>query len=346
MMRNPERYVTASDQALYQIPIRAFENFEVFAYLILIPESELGPLQVLIDTGSGFGESNQDLISGLDQIAQQIGQPVDPSTLTHILISHGHLDHSGGLPFLRENSSAQIGVHELDLKTIVNFEERLEVVSHELETYFLQAGLAPARRNALMQTYRRSKLNYTSTPVDFTFGETNMKLGPIEILHVPGHCPGHVIFRLADVLILGDHVLSEITPHQAPEKLTLSTGLSHYLSSLHTLRDWSKDATLGLPGHKQVIHNLPHRIDQILAFHTQRLQVILELLRSPHTIAELTHHLFGDVEGYYGYNQLLALEEVGAHVEYLYQRGRLQITNLDTLIRQKYQSPIYYTCFP
>jgi hypothetical protein len=299
MMRNPERYGTAADETLYQIPIRAFENFEIFAYLILSPESELGLL-----------------------------------------------DHSGGLPFLRENSSAQIGVHELGLKTIMAFEERPEIVSHELETDFLQAGLAPARRNALMQTYRRFNLNYTSTPVDFTFGETNMKLGPVEILHVPGHCPGHAIFHLADVLILGDHGLSEIPPHQAPEKLILSTRLSHYLSSLHTPRDWCQDATLGLHGHKQVIHNLPHRIDQILAFPTQRLQVILDLLKSPHPIAELTHHLFGDVDGYFGYNQLLALVGVGAYVEYLYQRGRLQITNLDNLIRQKYQSPICYPCFP
>jgi hypothetical protein len=32
-----------------------------------------------------------------------------------------------------------------------------------------------------------------------------------------------------------------------------------------------------------------------------------------------------------GYNVLLALEEAGAHVEYLYQRGLLSITNIADL---------------
>jgi hypothetical protein len=33
----------------------------------------------------------------------------------------------------------------------------------------------------------------------------------------------------------------------------------------------------------------------------------------------------------HGYNVLLALEEAGAHVEYLYQRGLLYIENMDDL---------------
>ncbi len=32
-----------------------------------------------------------------------------------------------------------------------------------------------------------------------------------------------------------------------------------------------------------------------------------------------------------GYHVLLAIEEAGAHVEYLHQRGRLRIVNLDEL---------------
>ncbi len=53
-----------------------------------------------------------------------------------------------------------------------------------------------------------------------------------------------------------------------------------------------------------------------------------ELLAEAHTIAEVSQTLFGDV---HGYNVLLALEEAGAHVEYLYQRGLLSIDNLSAL---------------
>ena len=63
-----------------------------------------------------------------------------------------------------------------------------------------------------------------------------MRLGPFEMLHVPGHCAGHVAIRLHDVLFSGDHVLERTSPHQSPERLTLSTGLDHYLKSLEALR--------------------------------------------------------------------------------------------------------------
>jgi hypothetical protein len=41
---------------------------------------------------------------------------------------------------------------------------------------------------------------------------------------------------------------------------------------------------------------------------------------------QVSQALFGEV---HGYNVLLALEETGAHVEYLAQRGRLRIANLE-----------------
>ena len=56
--------------------------------------------------------------------------------------------------------------------------------------------------------------------------------------------------------------------------------------------------------------------------------MLLNFLSEPHTVAEISMYLFGKVEGY---TILLALEEAGAHVEYLYQRGFLEIINLNEL---------------
>jgi hypothetical protein len=49
--------------------------------------------------------------------------------------------------------------------------------------------------------------------------------------------------------------------------------------------------------------------------------------------------LFGET---HGYNVLLALEEAGAHVEYLYQRGELGIENLQELAGSSGPVPIHY----
>lgn len=170
-----------------------------------------------------------------------------------------------------------------------------------------------------------------------------MRLGPFEMLHVPGHCAGHVVIRLHDVLFSGDHVLDETSPHQSPEHLTLSTGLDHYLKSLEALRIWAQGVRLTLGGHKKPIIDLPGRIDAIRWLHEQRLHKVLMLLDEPHTIAEVSHALFGEV---HGYNVLLALLEAGAHVEYLYQRGLLGIENLAAIEQAHGLLPIRYRCLP
>jgi hypothetical protein len=46
-----------------------------------------------------------------------------------------------------------------------------------------------------------------------------------------------------------------------------------------------------------------------------------------------------------GFHVLLALEEVGAHVEYLYQRGRLRVDNLDE-VERAVNPPVRYRPSP
>ena len=65
-------------------------------------------------------------------------------------------------------------------------------------------------------------------------------------------------------------------------------------------------------------------------------------MEEPHTIAEVSQALFGEV---HGYNVLLALEEAGAHVEYLYQRGLLGIENLEEAGEHR-PRPHPYRCLP
>ncbi|MCJ7702087.1 MAG: hypothetical protein MUO62_10920, partial [Anaerolineales bacterium] len=137
----------------------------------------------------------------------------------------------------------------------------------------------------------------------------------------------------------GDHVLADISPHQSPERLVLNTGLGHYLYSLKILRNWGGDIHLTLGGHNEPITDLIGRLDEINSIHEQRLALVLKILNLPQTISEVSEKLFKAV---HGYNELLALEETGAHVEYLYQRGKIGIKNLAELETEKRQVPILY----
>jgi len=96
---------------------------------------------------------------------------------------------------------------------------------------------------------------------------------------------------------------------------------------------------LTLGGHKKPITDLPVRLEAIRQLHRQRLDQVLSFLSQPHNIAQVSQALFGEV---HGYNVLLALEEAGAHVEYLYQRGFLGISNLAEFESSQAMIPVMY----
>jgi glyoxylase-like metal-dependent hydrolase (beta-lactamase superfamily II) len=332
-------FQTAGGGRIFQIPLQEFPMLVGFAYVVLVHDEHFGDFRVLIDTGSGFGESNQHLEAGLQAASRLAGQPLGLESLTHVLITHGHIDHFGGLGYVRPRTTALVGVHELDLRNLTNYEERLAVVARRLGLFLIEAGVPADMRTQIIESYTITKRLYHSVKVDFTFEALGMHLGPFEMLHVPGHCAGHVVIRLHDVLFSGDHVLDETSPHQSPEHLTLSTGLEHYLRSLDALQAWMGDVRLSLGGHKDPIYDLSARIDAIRCLHLERLNRVEEFLATSHTVNEVSHNLFGDV---HGYNVLLALEEAGAHVEYLYQRGRLGIANLEDYERSLEPLPVCY----
>ncbi|MCA9946608.1 MAG: hypothetical protein KC449_24170, partial [Anaerolineales bacterium] len=87
--------------------------------------------------------------------------------------------------------------------------------------------------------------------------------------------------------------------------------------------------------HEEPMTDVYGRIQSIKTSHDDRLNKILEICRQPKSLADISRDLFGSVQSYH---VLLALEETGAHVEYLYQRGELIAANLDEI--QKTHHPV------
>ena len=319
-----KKFTTQKGARIYRIPMQAFPNFWVYAYLVFVDE-----MIVLIDTGSGFGDCNAYLEEGFERIRSIEGLASVMDNLDYILITHGHIDHFGGLPYLVEKTDAKVGIHELDLRNLTNYEERILVSERRLREFLIEAGVEAEKQEEVIRVYLVNKMLSKSVPVDFTYNAIDMQLGRFEFLHVPGHSAGHVVIRLDDYLFCGDHVLNGVSPHQWPERLTLNMGLGHYLSSLDKLERWAgDDITLTLSGHNGPITNLHDRIMQIKRIHAKRLERTLKILSEPHTVAEVSSQLFGEVGGY---DILLSVEEAGAHVEYLYQRGMLGISNIEEI---------------
>ena len=86
------------------------------------------------------------------------------------------------------------------------------------------------------------------------------------------------------------------------------------------------------------IDDLYGRVSQIEASHHRKLDRILAACAEPRTINELSKAIYANV---HGYEILLAIEEIGAHVEYLDQRGELAIANLDEVAADECVAPMY-----
>ncbi len=330
-----ERFTSSSGVDIYRLPMLLFpKDFTGHAFVL----DGAGPL-TLVDTGSGMGRSNEDLLSGFRQIGERYGKSYTLGDIERIIITHGHIDHFGGLAFVLDQTDAAVGIHELDLRVLTNYEERVIVATKALGIYFDRAGIEPSQREALFAMYGFAKKHVASIDVDFSIGDEEVIDG-LEFIHSPGHCPGQVCVRLGNILLSADHVLSRTTPHQSPESITHYMGLGHYADSLRKLLRF-EGIELALGSHEDAIHDLYGRVNAIRASHNRKLDRIRNIMRdrgAPMTIAEITKAMYPEVDGYH---VLLALEEAGAHVEYLYQHGHLSIANLQEFEAQPNPAVLY-----
>ncbi len=171
-----------------------------------------------------------------------------------MVISHGHIDHYGGLAFVQPQTAAPVGIHRFDRPLLTRFEHSLESMAGRLRRFLMRAGVGDSERQDLMDLYLLAKSLFSSQEVDFVLGAA---LGPMRILHTPGHCPGQVVLRIGSILLTSDHVLPGMTPHMAPSSLAKHTGLTTYLASLDRLDVWSQGASPGLGGHGPPIPDVP-----------------------------------------------------------------------------------------
>ncbi len=319
-----QEFQTSAGRTIYSFPVTAFSG--LIANINIIDD---GSRRILVDTGSGLEQSNQELLAGFGALAEHTGGRISLASIDLILITHGHIDHFGGLPFVRQFTNAPIGVHILDRRVLSNHEERVTVATSRLEAFLESAGTPEKLRKQLLQVYLFAKAFYKSTPVQFLL-EEGRPVADLEIYHVPGHCPGQVCLQVDDVLLTADHVLARTTPHQAPESITHNMGLGHYLDSLAKIAR-VPNIRLALGGHEAPMPDFYGRIAEIRQAHDIRLERVLDICREePKNVAQVSKELFGEVASYH---VLLALEETGAHVEYLYQRGELVATNLAEIER-------------
>jgi glyoxylase-like metal-dependent hydrolase (beta-lactamase superfamily II) len=328
------QYVSDTGVRIYRIPFSFLPGITGRVYLVL----EAGP-PTLVDAGVGGPDALGEIVAGLATVGREFGEWVGLRDIRRFLVTHAHPDHVGGLWQLARETAAEVVVHPLDARRVAAVEERLLLAEKSLSAFLARSGVPADEQAEVLQSDRRAWRNARSVPVDRTV-EDGQELDGLQFIHTPGHSPGHLCIRAGNLLLCGDHVLSRTIPQQWPESIAACLGLGHYLDSLGKLRRLT-GIELALGGHEPPVRNLRQRIDQIEDTHFRRLQRLGEILAQsprPLSIHEITHRMYAVQKGFHN---MLALMDVGARVEYLDQRGRLAIANLDELAAQP-QPPYRY----
>ena len=121
-----------------------------------------------------------------------------PCDLKRIVLTHAHRSHLGGLATLKRLTGATVHAHEWEA----------DIIGGERQA---QAGsLLPLRPLGLIPFrlgLRFGRPKHVPCPVDRTVAEGD-RVGPLSVLHVPGHTPGHLALYSAEkrVLVAGDAI--------------------------------------------------------------------------------------------------------------------------------------------
>ena len=284
----------------------------VFSYALEVPSG-----LVLVDLGLGTETS---LVS-LETRLQEIGASF--SDVRGVLFTHVHPDHYGLAGVVRERSDAWLALHPAD-RPFLDGRRRRQNFLGELSA---EIGLDLGGHDTGM-SYGRNQLEVMPDR-SLSDGE-RFELGRwrLRVLHTPGHSPGHCCFVLEgnDVMILGDHVLSRTTPNVSYWPWNEGDPLADYLGSLRLIGSISV-GSLGLPGHEERVVDIPARVEELVAHHTQQLAAVTQLVGGGHdTIGEIAQRMqwsrewpdLGHVD------RVMAVGEAYAHLRTLERRGAIR----------------------
>ncbi len=212
-------------------------------------------------------------------------------TVSHILLTHTHRDHSPAAAALRAATGAPVGGCPL---------HRAARPLADGETSLLEGSN-----------------DHTYAP-DFVLDDGEAVTGPgwtLEAVATPGHTANHLAFALREeaALLSGDHVMAWATTFVGPP----DGSMSDYMASLEKVRD--RDERIHWPGHGGPVRE-PRRFVRALLHHRRQREVSIlnRLAAGDRTIAQMVPAIY---QGLAPELRGAAAMNVFAHLEDLVRRG-------------------------
>ncbi|WP_299868863.1 MBL fold metallo-hydrolase [uncultured Roseobacter sp.] len=205
-----------------------------------------------------------------DHLAALLGALTPGQRITHIVVSHAHLDHSPLAAALQKECGAPI------------------------------YGFGPAEkgRSAVMQRLAADGLMGGGEGIDAAFSPDHeledgaLLQGPdwqLRALHTPGHIGNHICLAWGDICFTADHVMGWASSLVSPP----DGDLTDFMASCRRLQktEWRRF----YPGHGDPVDDPRARLDWLIAHRMTRERAILEALEAgPADARSLARIIYGD----------------------------------------------------
>lgn len=309
---------------LLALPLDIHRMPTINAYLLVHSDGD-----TLIDCGVyagaplGPGEV-EDGTGALGAALAQCGRSFD--NLGRLVITHAHIDHFGIAGEVVRRTGAELWMHARTDLDLAKYEQpdsavdrrTLMLADHGLFGDTL-AGASTGLRDWI------PVMPSIGHPTAKVQGGEKFSAGgrSWEILHTPGHSPGHICIWSADdhLLCSGDHLLKPLSPPVTFERGFERDPMASYLDSLRLIEQL--EPALVLPGHGDIFTDGAARAAEIAETKRRRLGRVLAAIRSgDRTVTELATDLFPrPVKG----AQLhFVMAELLAYLAYLEVRGQAE----------------------
>ncbi len=274
----------------------------------------VGKTVTLIDTGNPGEESFKKLKTRL------YGSGFCFEDLDHIVLTHIHIDHSGGLAGIQKEVDLPVYVHEAARPHIIDGFKEFERSEAFFHAFMDQAGADPdlnrPRRRYHEEEWRN--IHYLKDGDAVLIGGE-----PFETVYVPGHSQSDILLwnRDSGTAFSGDHLIGDFSVNAFvepfPGTMERPKTLLQYRQSLKRIFDLPL-ATV-YPGHGAIFSNHRDIIAARLKEQEKRCRHIMNIIGGKEkTIYEICLEMYHRLKGK---TVFLGLSQIQGHLDLLEERG-------------------------
>jgi glyoxylase-like metal-dependent hydrolase (beta-lactamase superfamily II) len=286
----------------------------------------IGKSVTLIDTGNPGKESFQ-------QLKEQLhNHDIDLKDIDHILLTHIHIDHAGGIPYIQKEVDVPIFVHEQARDSINMSYETFEIQKRFLHQFLKDCGADPA-----LHIVERRYHEQTWHNVSFLHEGDRLALGgtEFEVVHVPGHSQCDILLwdpQTGDAFA-GDHLIKAFSINAFieppnPGETARPKPLLQYRNSLEKIS--RLPLKMIYPGHGETFSEHLTLIEKRLREQEKRCETIMRILADgKKCIYEICQEMYPQLKGQ---SVFLGLSQIQGHLDLIETRNLVRAERRNSVV--------------